>query len=90
MKTRVDTNSYSAESPNTLTDLDDYDAYAKLGDVKIDYSLDQKGNSVYSRLDKAGTSRKTQEFVKTKSHYNDVLPGIEIVEDPLYANFEER
>ena len=90
MKTRVETNSYSAESPNTLTVLDDDDAYAKLSDVKRDYSLEEVEDSVYSRLDKAGSSRKTQEFVKIESHYNDVLPGIEIVEDPLYANVEER
>ncbi|KAL5258174.1 hypothetical protein ACHWQZ_G012961 [Mnemiopsis leidyi] len=90
VKTRVDTYSNSAESPNTLADLDDDDAYAKLSDVKRDYSLEEEEDSVYSRLDKAGPSRKTQEFVKIESHYNDVLPGIEIVEDPLYANVEER
>ncbi|KAL5258173.1 hypothetical protein ACHWQZ_G012960 [Mnemiopsis leidyi] len=90
VKTRSrDTNPCSAESHNTLTDLNDDDAYAKLGDVKRDNSLDQEEDSVYSRLDKAGLSRKTQEFVKIESHYNDVLPGIGIDEDPLYANVKE-
>ena len=78
-------------------DLDDDDAYAKLGDVKRVYSFDHLDEeSVYSKLDTPNSSKKTQvEFVKIESDHidsnvDDGQPGIEVDEDPIYANEVER
>ena len=83
-----------AGSSKNEMNVDDVDAYAKLGDVKRVYSFDKDEDCVYSKLEKPGSSKKLKKSIKNESHRHNgnsgAHPGIEVVEDPLYANAVKR
>ena len=82
-----------AESPMNVMDVDEDDAYAKLGDVKRVYSFDKDEGCAYSKLERPGSSKKFKKSIKNESRdsgMSGAQPGIDVDEDPLYANVEER
>ena len=82
-----------AGSPKNVMDVDDDDAYAKLGDVQRIYPFDKDEECVYSEVERPGSSKKFKKSIKNESRDNGISgaqPGIDVDEDPLYANVEER